>query len=271
MNKNVNQDLHFESIKENRGSYFVEYRPPMPNYSSATLRLTFTKTLAKNKITAFMKSEAETWLKRYPVPLMIFASDLKDSFIQINDDYFPLNAWIDPDTNQIIQSWKLEDLTRFCEAHSNQQNWAEIYQDIPYQTQADIKAKSDLNVKKKRMQKRRLEIIIFLWVIFIPTAWAIVQFFAPAWLAIITTIYGLWKIFQTWRRLFGYRKLSLVEKEKGEKESKKEHYYYHCEQNPEGFERLKLENFNNDARKQILAEQERIKSQNEINDGGKSE
>ena len=271
MNKSPNQDIRFEAVEEDRGSYFVTYQPPMPNCPFATLCLTFAKLLKKNKITSLMESEAEIWLKRYPVPLMVSSFDPKSDLIEINADGNHLVSWIDPRTNQITRSWKLKDLTKFCEVHPNQQNWAEIYQDIPYRTQADIKAKSDLNVKKKRMQKRSLKIIIFLWVIIIPAAWVIVQFFAPAWLAIIVTIYGLWKISQEALRLSGYKKPSLAEKEKSEKERKKDHYYYHCEQNPEGFERLKGENFDEDSQKQILAEQERIKSQNAINDGGRSE
>ena len=266
MNKSANQDLRFEPIKEDRCPYFVKYQPPMPNHHFATLTLTFTKALEKKQITALMESEAETWLKRYPVPLMVAAFDPKDSLIQINDDYSHLSGWIDPDTNQIIQSWKLEDLTKFCEAHPNQQNWAEIYQGIPYRTQADIKTNSELYVKEKCKQKRRLQIFIFLWIIAIPAAWVIFQFLAPAWLAIIITIYSLWKILQKGLRFFGYREPLLAEKEKSEKKHKKDHYYYHCEQNPKGFERLKGENFSEDARKQILAEQKRIKSQDAIND-----
>ncbi len=271
MNKTPNQGIHFEPVEEDRGSYFVTYQPPMPNCHFATLCLTFTKLLKKNKITSLMESEAEIWLKRYPVPLMISAFDPKGSLIQINDDYSYLSGWIDPDTNQITRSWKLKDLTEFCEAHPNKQNWAEIYPDIPPKTKDDIKINADRYVKEKRRLKTRLKVILVLWLGVIPAGWIIFQFFGPAWLAIIATVYSLWKIFHTCLKLLGYREPSSLEKEEAEKKRKKEHYYYHCEQNPEGFERLKGENFDEDSQKQILAEQERIKSQNAINDGGRSE
>jgi hypothetical protein len=55
-------------------------------------------------------------------------------------------------------------------------------------------------------------------------------------------------------------KLTQREKEKAEKDLRMRHYYYHCEQNPEGFNRLKIENFERDAIKQTHLEAEEIRS-----------
>lgn len=45
----------------------------------------------------------------------------------------------------------------------------------------------------------------------------------------------------------GWLKPTQREKEKAEKDLRMEHYFYHCEQNPEGFIRLKNENFEREA------------------------
>jgi hypothetical protein len=37
------------------------------------------------------------------------------------------------------------------------------------------------------------------------------------------------------------------------------HHHYHCERNPEGFERLKLENFERWAREEVHAEAKSLK------------
>ena len=39
-----------------------------------------------------------------------------------------------------------------------------------------------------------------------------------------------------------------------------EHYFYHCERNPDGFMRLKSENFRDDARERVRQEAEELRS-----------
>jgi len=38
-----------------------------------------------------------------------------------------------------------------------------------------------------------------------------------------------------------------------------EHYYYHCERNPRGFEKLKIENFEQNAKDQNIAEYQKLR------------
>jgi hypothetical protein len=44
-----------------------------------------------------------------------------------------------------------------------------------------------------------------------------------------------------------------------EKERKMAHYYYHCELNPQGFEKLRYENFKKDGIRNIQEEYKGIK------------
>lgn len=52
----------------------------------------------------------------------------------------------------------------------------------------------------------------------------------------------------------GAHKVTPREEEKGEKQRKMDHYFYHCERNPDGFARLKIENFEKDAGERVRAE-----------------
>jgi hypothetical protein len=38
------------------------------------------------------------------------------------------------------------------------------------------------------------------------------------------------------------------------------HYFYHCERNPDGFARLKVENFEREAKERILKEVEALRN-----------
>jgi len=79
-------------------------------------------------------------------------------------------------------------------------------------------------------------------------------------LAIAVLLYSLSQAFRTARKLFWHLEPSKSEKEKAEKELTMGHYYYHCERNPEGFARLKVENFEREARERIVKEAEALRN-----------
>lgn len=59
--------------------------------------------------------------------------------------------------------------------------------------------------------------------------------------ATLAFCYSLYKILKRYLELKGFK--TKRQREKNEIERKMKHYYYHCERNPEGFLRLKAENF----------------------------
>ena len=67
---------------------------------------------------------------------------------------------------------------------------------------------------------------------------------------------GLYKV----AKHFGWIKPSKRRLEKDEESQKKEHYFYHCERNPAGFNRLKIENFQRDAIERTRKEAEMIQT-----------
>ena len=264
MHESINENIFFDSVKEWREGYFVEYLPPVISQSFATLSLVFMVDLSQNERLALTRKELEIWLKRYPVPMMIFAYDKKENPLLLNNDTTSLFAWINPDTNQIIQSWDSADQNRFLEKHPNKRDWLEIYHDVSYRTPEEVKMSADACVKQRQKENSSLKIVIFLWVVFIRTAWVAIQFLGPYWLAVATTIYALWKITKNGLLVFGYKKHSATEKEKLEKEEKMKHYYYHCERNPEAFEELKIENSKRDAEKETKKEFQSLKNKNGV-------
>ncbi len=48
-----------------------------------------------------------------------------------------------------------------------------------------------------------------------------------------------------------------------EKTRLKDHYYYHCQMNPEGFDRLKSENFEREQKQKTQKEYEQLRSATE--------
>ena len=63
----MNEILHFESIKEERESYFVEYQPPVANDKFAMLNLIFPTEVLWERVKELLYEEVEHWLERYSV------------------------------------------------------------------------------------------------------------------------------------------------------------------------------------------------------------
>jgi hypothetical protein len=78
-------------------------------------------------------------------------------------------------------------------------------------------------------------------------------------LGLVVLIYAFVKATTQALRLTGRLPRSKREREKETKESKMRHYAYHCERNPEAFERLKLENFEREAIEKTKAEAAALK------------
>ncbi len=78
-------------------------------------------------------------------------------------------------------------------------------------------------------------------------------------MSLIALIYSIYKAIQKLLELTGRWPKSKRAKEKEQEELLKNHYYYHCQMNPGGFQRLKNENFEKMAREAIKKEAETLK------------
>jgi len=256
----MNEPLFFESIKEHRGTYFTEYHPPTPSMPLATLFLVFTKLIEPPQAAALLEEETRRWLTRYPIPLMASALDEKEDLISVrgSNDNNRLCAWILPNTNEIALSWSPSDLDSFLKAHPIKPNLRVIYADVPFRTNTQIKEASDNYVREQRQHNFILKAIFVCWLAVIPAGIAIFEYFGPEWLGLAALTYALWKSWRAYCRITGRINPSRTEVENAEKERKMHHYYYHCERNPLGFERLRSENLAEDIRGKTREEARRL-------------
>jgi len=76
--------------------------------------------------------------------------------------------------------------------------------------------------------------------------------------AILVLAYGLLKAVIQWLKMTGRWKKSVKEIAKDADDLRMRHHHYHCERNPDGFLRLKVENFDRESREQVKKEAELI-------------
>jgi hypothetical protein len=260
MTNSAREPLYFEAIKENRGNYFVEYHPPVGNNPFATLNLVYPNAFELNEVAESMRTELVRWLARYPVPIMVSAFDAAEDVIRPNspsEDGF-LVGWLDPATKEVESSWKLNELPSFLNDTSSIPDWRTIYKDIPFRTDAEVKASANVYLKERRKQIIAVKVMLTIWLAVIPATWAIIQYIGPEWLGFLVMFYTLWRVWREWRKLMGLKKPTPREREKAEKERKMAHYYYHCERNPEGFSRLKSENFTKEINERTRKEAQQL-------------
>lgn len=260
--KTPGEILYFDEIKEDRGTYFVEYQPPVSKNPFATLNLVYPEDYEVASVAETMKSEVEHWLRRFPVPIMAWAYDAAENSIRPNgkaDDGL-LVGWYTPGTTGFTYSWKVDGLPPFLNDTSNRPDWREIYKGVPFRTDTEVKANAYRELDKTRKQNLILKVIFAFWLAVFPAAWAIIQYLGPEWLALAVLAYSLWQAFRAGRSLFWHVEPSKAEKEKDATELKMNHYFHHCERNPDGFLRLKSENFEKDAKERVAKDADDLRN-----------
>jgi hypothetical protein len=89
--------------------------------------------------------------------------------------------------------------------------------------------------------------------VIIPVAFAMIEY-SIRLVEIIVLLFCIFEAIKKGLELTGKWPKTKREKERDEEERLKEHYYYHCKKNPEGFRKLMMENFENDERTTIKKE-----------------
>lgn len=244
------EKLFFVTLKEHRDGYFVEYSPPTPSNRLATLNLVFPKPVDLELMTDAMEREVKSWIDRYPVPLMGSAFDEKGDLV----DLTPVRPYTHligiKEGGQVRLLWELIGDDRIPADALDSGYLIKVYEGISWKTEKELRLTANADARRFRIGW----LIVVLWLTVIPASWEIVQWAGPAWLATLVMMFGIWKSFSKAMILLGKRRKSVQEMKKEEEERRKEHYFYHCERNPEGFLRLKVENFESEAREEIQNE-----------------
>jgi len=187
----MNGYLYFDRIKEHRGSYFIEYEPPVANSKFATLNLIFLEEIPWQKLSDILDKEIRLWISRYPVPLMATAWDEKENILRPNDSAGgSLIAWISPESGEVEQSRDVRDLDRHLEQSIAQPDWREIYTDLKFRTYDEVKAEARGRTLEQARHVKLLKFTLVLWVAVIPAGYAIFEFLGPEWLEHVAQKWG---------------------------------------------------------------------------------
>lgn len=250
-------DIHFSSIKEGRDWYFVKYTPPAPGNRFSILDLFIVdESKSPGQVSEVIETEAMHWLGTYPIPLMAtaFTSDGDVLSLVGNKPIDHLFAWLDADSEQIILKWELVRDVDLPEIALNQDLLKHIFINVPFRTDEDIQNAAGKYLFNLRNGLR----LFFIWAVIIPILVALLEWWSDL-LGMAVLAYAFIKAIIQALRLTGHLPKSERHKEREIKEGKMNHYYYHCERNPEAFQFLKLENFRNEEIEKTKSEAEYLK------------
>ena len=260
----MNEKYIFEEIQEARDTYIVNYSIYYAG-NLALLNLIFIENIAKTEIIKFIRKELSVWITKYPIPTMATAFNDTDDMIYVNGcDDSSLIGWIDPQTHKLKSTWnKAEFEGKKYKTEDFKDGWNKVFLEIPYKTSAQIKMQADISAKQQAKGMRILRFGWFFWVCVIPATWIIIKPFGSEWIALFVTFYSLMKILSKAKKI--WCKKTKTESPNQRKERMKEHYYYHCELNPDAFLALRAENFEREARQITQEEFNNLKKyQNDI-------
>ena len=203
-----------------------------------------------------MENEAKEWVAKYDVPVFVCAVNDKKENISLQGER-PINfllSFKDSTTNLIKCYWeKLED-NQIPNVALDPAYLKKVYTDIPFRTNYDIAEQQAKRAKQNRIGWA----IVFFWAVVVPAIIAILGWASP-FVSALALIFSLYKAWDKGMKLSGKRKKSERDKEKTEKEKLMKHFYYHCIRNPQGFMKLKQENYAREAKDSIRQEVDKLK------------
>lgn len=246
-----------DKIQEHRGSYFVIYNPADGDSWLATVSLVFPEvTVDVSEVRRAMEQELAHWLNRFSVPIMVSAFDAKDSVVRFSDEPHEshLMGYIDTHTGRLVRKWGLYEEAEIPSEQKDAEYLERVYQDVPFRLQEKVREKVQ---REARVRGRVIRFIVFFYAggaVLIEVVALGVNWLGHV-LAAVSLATGSYKL----GKAMGWLKPSKRDKEKAEKEQKMGHYYYHCERNPEAFNRLKCENFELEAIEQTHKDSKEIR------------
>lgn len=233
-------DIRFGSLKEDRGWFFVEYSPPMANYRFSLLQLSVVEERDAQAVASAMESEAREWVKRYPVPVMVTSFSADGSIFSLKGvrPIDNLMAWLDAEESQPVLRWELVKNEVLPDTALNREFLRDIFANVPSKTGAEIQEQvaKDLAARKVGWW------LVFIWAVMVPLGVAVLEWWSDL-LGLVVLGYAFVKAAIQALRLTGHLPKSARQREKEAEDLKMRHHHYHCERNPEAFERLKAENF----------------------------
>ena len=231
--------IRFETVEEDRDGYFVSYSPVFSGEPLATLTVTFYKDIETKRAISILEKEFESWISRYPTPLMGFIrneTDKKIDHITLTGNNYLIGYPAKDGT--ITKAWDEMGESEYNDFDLSDEKLKSIYSDLSIRTNKD----AELERQKSINTAKIIRYSTILWYCIIPALIAWLGWSNPL-VSLIALIYSLYMAFKEYLRLTGQLKKTQRQEEKDEDKRLKEHHHYHCKINPSGFERLKVENF----------------------------
>jgi len=254
----VAEKIYFNNINEKTDRYFLKYSPPVGSVPFASLTVTYFSDVTDEKVATDLENLAGEWIARYPVPVMASAFDRRGDLIDLEKVRPISHLNVTLDNEKPRYRWELLEDEEFPEELKDPEYLIRIYSDLNYRTQSEVGVQARENMKPLRAAKR----LLIVWSVVVPVAIALLEFFSPVWLSVIALAYSFWKAYQQWLEMTGRKKKSDREIEKEEDCRLKEHHHYHCKLNPDGFLKLRNENFKRMEEDQIQKNYDSISNSN---------
>ncbi|MBI3818715.1 MAG: hypothetical protein HY286_08505 [Planctomycetes bacterium] len=238
-------NVHRDKISEGRADYFVTYQPADGRFVFAIVDLVFPgENIDSGRVARAMEDEVMLWLRRYAVPVMVSAFNAKEDIIRVRPESpdCHLMGFCDPKSGQVVLRWGLLKNDELPPEQADDEYLRNAYKDIEYHNQSDIR---DAALHKARRTAHAVRTIV-LFIIVVPALIEItvhIISLSNEWIHHAFAGVSIFKgVYELGKRL-GWIKASAREKLNVEEDRKMKHYYWHCERNPAGFNRLKVENF----------------------------
>lgn len=231
------EDIRFSILKEDRDWYYVEYVPPNEECFFSSIHLVVVKPKGLADIAEAMEAEAKAWVARYNMSSMVTAFNAEEEtydLTKVRSNKYLL-AWID--SNQIALGWSLNWPDTVSKVKLTPHQLEETFFDIPFKTGFEIQ-------KQARRNLYRLKVgwwVVFVWAVVVPLLVAVVEWWSDL-LGYLVLGYAFFKAFMEALRLTEGIPKSEKQRAKEAEELRMQHHHYHCERNPEAFNKLKAEN-----------------------------
>jgi hypothetical protein len=242
--KSDDEIVGWEKVTERRAGYLVEYMPARPKYFLATLNVTLMQEFSLEEIASIVEFEFEHWATKFNVPLMASAWDRSDHQINLQP-VKPSNhiiGYYNPASMKLHKSWSGMTNDEFPEDIKSTLHLLKAYQSLPHRTVAQKRHSLNQYLLGVRLLKGIFALTMLSSWVLVPLMICYLQELY-IWLSAIIIISQTSWGFTRWLKSQGYVAATKLEVEKAEKRRKMEHYFYHCEKNPQKFEQLKAENF----------------------------
>jgi hypothetical protein len=248
--RNQQGDVYRNELKEHRGEYFVTYQPADLRCTLANLSIIFyDRQPNEDEIMRLMEQELKIWLARFPVPLMVSSFDVTESLIPLSESH--LLGYIDPHTGTLVKKWGLHENVLPTDGMTAEY-LEKVYREVPFRRREDVIRVAHEDSRKVRAGVRIFR-AVFIFGAVIPVAIELISL-GVGWLGSLLQVLSISTGFYKIAKTAGWIKKSKSATEEEEKKRKMEHYYFHCEKNPEGFLRLKCENSERAAKERTVKE-----------------